>query len=135
MNLSKEQATLQMIHREQVDADILGTEGEKCKVSFFMVFENVCASDESNVRYRLTPIRIERFFVCLKSVTPIAIWIAAQLLTPPCDHPSVTWPPTILFLTFWMQFLPYLFDDLHMHVCMCLYLHRNSCIIYTSRLA
>lgn len=79
-----------------------------------------------NVRYRLTPIRIERFFVCLKSVTPIAIWIAAQLLTPPCYHLSVTWPPTILLLTFWMQFLPYLFDYLHMHECACNYLHTNK---------
>lgn len=138
-----------MIHHKQVESRILGAEGKKCKVRFSLV---VLTPDECNAR-RLTSIRIERIFICLRSVTPTAIWIAARLLTPLCHYLSVNFAPpprppppvprprppppspaTIHLLAFWMQFLPIsLKIVLYMHI---IYLkntlHTTSYIIHTS---
>lgn len=114
LNLPKEQAILSDDSSQAVESRNLGAEGKKCKVRFSLVF---LTPDECNAG-RLTSIRIERIFICLRSVTPTAIWIAARLLTPLCHYLSVNLPPapaTIHLLAFWMQFLPNLFEDCTLH--------------------
>lgn len=85
LNFPKEQAILSDDSSQAVESRNLGAEGKKCKVRFSLVFLTCNAG-------RLTSIRIERIFICLRSVTPTAIWIAARLLTPLCHYLSVNLP-------------------------------------------
>lgn len=133
LNFPKEQAILSDDSSQAVESRNLGAEGKKCKVRFSLV---LLTPDECNAG-RLISIRIERIFICLRSVTPTAIWDSSTIA-----YPSVSLsfcklapaPATIHLLAFWMQFLPIsLKIVLYMHI---IYLkntlHTISYIIHTS---